>query len=172
MINIKKDVIYDLDGSFSSVFDGKNRTSGTIVWNFPHIATYNGNVCPRATNSTAWDNAVMCDQTVTLKRVLFGNIINKQLFVSQQQKAAELPTISSPFDPKSTPAFYSNISSEGFQAMEPHVESAYTWSMPYITGRIYQIWWGSGIDFTHLSIYTAPNFTPTDKGIIFKFNYS
>lgn len=44
--------------------------------------------------------------------------------------------------------------------------------MPYITGRIYQIWWGTGIDFTHLSIYTAPTFTPNDKGIIFKFNYS
>ncbi len=117
MIRIKKDVIYDLDGSFSSVFDGKNRTSGTIVWNFPHIATYNGNACPRATNTAAWDNAVMCDQTVTIKRVLFGNIINKQLFVSQQQKAAELPSISSPFDPNSTAAFYSNITSEGFQAM-------------------------------------------------------
>jgi hypothetical protein len=56
--------------------------------------------------------------------------------------------------------------------MEPEVETPYTWSLPYITGRTYQIWWGTGIDFTHLSIYTSPNFPSTDPGIIFKFNYT
>ena len=51
-------------------------------------------------------------------------------------------------------------------------EAPNTWSMPYITGRIYNIWWGTGIDFTHLSIYTSPIYNPADLGIIFRFNYS
>jgi hypothetical protein len=88
MIKMKRDVIYDLDGSFSSLFDGKNRSSATIVYGFPHIATYNQNTCPKATAPLAWDNAVMCGPTVTIRRVLFSNIINHQLFVSSYQKAA------------------------------------------------------------------------------------
>jgi len=116
MIKVKKDVIYDLDASFSSKFDGGSRTSATIVWGFPHIATYNAAVCPSATSPTNWDNAVMCDQTVAIKRVLFGNIINKQLFVSQKQKAAELPTINSTLDVNAGSTFYSAISSEAFLA--------------------------------------------------------
>jgi hypothetical protein len=56
--------------------------------------------------------------------------------------------------------------------MEPHVEKPYTWAIPFITGRIYNIWWGNGIDFSHLAVVTSPTFVPADKGIIFKFNYS
>ena len=44
--------------------------------------------------------------------------------------------------------------------------------MPFITGRIYNIWWGSGIDFTYLDTFTSPSFLDSEKGIIFKFNYS
>lgn len=88
MIKMKRDVIYDLDGSFSQLFDGTNRTSATIVYGFPHIATYNQNTCPKATSPSSWDNAVMCGPTITIRRVLFSNIINHQLFVSSNQKAA------------------------------------------------------------------------------------
>jgi hypothetical protein len=56
--------------------------------------------------------------------------------------------------------------------MQPKVEIPYSWGLPFLTGRIYNIWWGSGIDFTHLSITTSPTYTAPEKGIIFKFNYS
>lgn len=84
---MKRDVIYDLDGSFVSKFDNKSRASATIVWGFPHIANSNQGDCPSATYPAAWDNAVMCGANITIRRVLFSNIINHQLFVSQLQKA-------------------------------------------------------------------------------------
>lgn len=117
MIKMKRDVIYDLDGSLAPLFDGVNRTSATIVYGFPHIAQYNQNTCPQATNASAWDNAVMCGPTVTIRRVLFGNIINHQLFVSQLQKAAELPNINATFAANSNDTLYSAVPSQGFQAM-------------------------------------------------------
>ena len=51
-------------------------------------------------------------------------------------------------------------------------EKKYTYALPFITGKIYNIWWGSGIDFSHVAVYTGRNFNETDSGIIFKFNYT
>ena len=56
--------------------------------------------------------------------------------------------------------------------MEPMKEKPNTWSLPFITGEIYSIWWGTGIDFSHLSISASPLYSSDDKGIIFKFNYT
>jgi hypothetical protein len=56
--------------------------------------------------------------------------------------------------------------------MEPKIEKPTSWSLPFLSGKLYQIWWGTGIDFTHLSIATSPSFSTNDLGIRFKFNYS
>ena len=90
MIGLKRDIIYDLDGSLSQSFDSTTRTSGTIVYGYPHIATTNQATCLHPTSVSGWDNAVMCGPTVTLRRVLFGNIINHQLFQAQLLKVKEL----------------------------------------------------------------------------------
>lgn len=37
---------------------------------------------------------------------------------------------------------------------------------------MYQIWWGTGMDFEHMSIEPSKLLSPTDQGIIFKFNYT
>ncbi len=55
---------------------------------------------------------------------------------------------------------------------EPMLEQKFSFAAPFVTGRIYSIWWHTGIDFNHLSISTARLFTAEDKGIIFKFNYT
>jgi hypothetical protein len=36
---MKRNIIYDLDATFSAPFNGGTRTSATIVYNFPHIAS-------------------------------------------------------------------------------------------------------------------------------------
>jgi hypothetical protein len=46
------------------------------------------------------------------------------------------------------------------------------YGLPFLDGKIYNLCWGSGIDFTHLSISSAPNFASTDPAVIFKFNYT
>jgi hypothetical protein len=52
------------------------------------------------------------------------------------------------------------------------VEKPKTWSLPFITGNIYAIWWGSGLDFTNVAISSTSLFTSNDNGVIFKFNYT
>jgi hypothetical protein len=50
-------------------------------------------------------------------------------------------------------------------------EQPNAWSLPYVAGQIYQVWWGSGIDFSHIALSTTTLYTPTDAGVIFKFGY-
>jgi hypothetical protein len=52
------------------------------------------------------------------------------------------------------------------------VEFKFTYSLPYATNRTYNIWWKTGIDFTHLDMFSSPLFTQFDDGIIFKFKYT
>ena len=51
MIGMKRDVIYDTDGSLSSIFDSGTRTSGTIVQGFNHISQYAGAACVQPSNT-------------------------------------------------------------------------------------------------------------------------
>lgn len=44
--------------------------------------------------------------------------------------------------------------------------------MPYIAGRIYNIWWLTGLDFDSLKMTSSNYFKDTDPGIVFKFNYT
>lgn len=85
---LKRDVIYDLDGSLSQKFDSTSRASGSIVHGFPHIKHSNPSTCPIATSSGDWDGAVMCGPTITIRRVMFGNLRNQQLFNNQYIKLA------------------------------------------------------------------------------------
>lgn len=52
------------------------------------------------------------------------------------------------------------------------IENKFSFALPYVTNRTYNIWWKSGIDFTHLSMQNSQLFTPTDSGILFKFKYT
>lgn len=170
MIGLKRDVIYDLDGSLSQTFDGTTRSSATIVHGFPHIASTNHALCPVA--PSGWDDAVMCDSSVTIRRVIFTNLDDHQKFAAQTMKVTELTNV--------TDFVSESLSSTLYTAILPTLpnnpmeskDKAYTYSLPYITGRTYNVWWGSGIDFAHLSAFTSPSFVDSDKGVIFKFNYS
>lgn len=102
MIGMKRDVIYDLDGSLSGAFDGGSRTSATIFSNFAHIGAYNQDVCTQSTNPAAWDNAYMCDQSVTIRRVYFTNMMDPYTFSAQFMKAVEISTIEEVVDPEMT----------------------------------------------------------------------
>lgn len=56
--------------------------------------------------------------------------------------------------------------------MMPKEEQKYVYSFPFILGKIYNVWWGTGIDFSHLSIFTTPTLDAADPGVVFKFNYT
>jgi hypothetical protein len=93
MIGMKRDVIYDTDGSLSKLFDGNTRSSGSIIQAYTHIANSYQNACPAPTVASSWDNNIMCDNTVTVRRVIITNLVDSRLFHGQQMKVKALNNI-------------------------------------------------------------------------------
>lgn len=88
MLGLKRDIIYDLDGSISSYFDGVIRKSATLVWAYPHIAS-NLN-CNFATYPSLWDGTVLCNSNINIRRVYFTNLISNNLTTNQMINIAPL----------------------------------------------------------------------------------
>ncbi len=173
MLGLKRDIIYDLDASLSSQFgNGNSRTSATIVHNYNHISAYNQINCVQPTEDK-WDSAIMCDQDVTIRRILFTNIIQLSTFDAQFMKVKPISSYDEvvSLHPVNDSAQFTAVQSR-YKNKEPKKEKPQTWSLPFVTGSIYQIWWGSGMDFSHLSMSTSTVYSPTDAGVIFKFNYT
>ena len=82
MLGVKNDVIVDLDGSFSSFFFNTSISSGTLVWGYNHIANRHSSACHRAVNPLKWDGIIMCDPTITIRRIFFTNAIGASYYWS------------------------------------------------------------------------------------------
>ena len=92
MNGLKRQIIYDLDGSLSKSFNSLSRTSGTIVGNFRHLA--DDPVCTPATTPSVWDNALVCDETAQVRRVMFTNLGSMGLFASTPMKIQLISDVS------------------------------------------------------------------------------
>lgn len=171
MNGLKREILYDLDGSFSTTaFDGTQRQSAAIVFNYPHLAS--DPACLPTSNTKVWDNTIACDQSVKLVRVTFNKLEPVSLFQDMGLKAQP---IANHIDkvPETSTSFsqifsYFSVSNP----MDAMKSAKRTYAMPYIAGKIYNIWWHSGLDFDHLSVSTSYYMKPTDPSIIFKFNYT
>lgn len=84
MLGLKRDVLYDLDASLSAYFNGYFNNSATLVWGYNHLTQQNS--CRQAISPTQWDNLVLCDQTITIRRIIFTNIISLANFDAQNMK--------------------------------------------------------------------------------------
>jgi len=171
MVGLKRDVIYDLDASFAGSFDGNvgSRTSATIVSGWNHIGQ--DNRCLQSTQPSLWDNAYMCDQNVIMRRVAFANLLIQQNFKSQFIKVSQIPDIQSTVGDSLLSTQFTTVGTQ-WMGKEANPEYNMAYGLPFIAGNIYQIWWGSGIDFAHLSLFTSRMFTASDPGIIFVFNFT
>lgn len=124
MVNMKRDVIYSLDNSLALPFDGitAGRNSSTIVSNFNHIANYHQANCRPASEEIKWDNAILCDQTITIRRIFFTNAINSNTFSGQLMKVKQISSLAEVFvDTKENPlnpTLYTSVSSRSGK-MEP-----------------------------------------------------
>jgi hypothetical protein len=87
---LKRNVIYDTDGSLSNPFLGHSK-SGAIVYGFTHITQNAG--CSLPLNTNLWDNAVFCSSPLIVRRVTFANLLIKQNFKSQQIHVAQIDDI-------------------------------------------------------------------------------
>jgi hypothetical protein len=65
---------------------------------------------------------------------------------------------------------YSLVTSIGMSYLS--IEKPYSWSMPFVTGTTYQVWWSTSADFNHLSITTTPMYGSSEPGVVFKFPYT
>ena len=80
----KKDILYDLDGSFTTnQFDGQTRTGGAVTHNWKHLA--NDAACSPTSNIAAWDDTLMCDSSVKVIGIEI-TALTTSIFDSQAMK--------------------------------------------------------------------------------------
>ena len=72
MTGVKREMIYDLDGTFSEGMDGVNRTSARIIYFSKHLGGEPG--CSRTTNMFTWDNTLVCDDSAPLRKITFSGL--------------------------------------------------------------------------------------------------
>ena len=163
----KNDIIYDTDGSLTTAFNGIAKPSSSIVYGFKHLAADAS--CAAATNPAAWNNAVICDETAKVRGVMFTNFLPHSRFVHLAMKTQLLSDSTEWVATDSTS--FSEIYSE-FGAMEPMGLKPFSYSFPYIGGRTYNVWFLTGLDFTHMALDVSQLSDDSDPAIIFKFNYT
>jgi len=158
MNGAKREIIYDLDGTFTTTaFDGNQRVSAAVVNNYPHLAS--NTACLPTTNTQQWDTTIACDSSVKVASVTFNGLTPSYIFYGINLKAQPINSSTDTVPVNSTS--YSSV----YSLME-------TYALPFITGNIYNIWWLTGLDFDHLSIFSSSTLTTNDLGIRFKFNYT
>ena len=138
---MKRDVIYDTDGSLSQIYDGKNRTSAAIVQGYNQIAKYATTICPPPSNLQNRDGSLMCDSSVSVRRVAFTNPVNARLFKNMGMKVAPLSNITQTIDPNISSTFYTTAYTHlDWLLMDPKKVRPSTWCLPFLTGQTYNIW--------------------------------
>lgn len=167
MNGLRREIIYDLDATFSAPFNGGVRTSATVVNAFPHLVQESG--CSAPSTPSLWDHTIVCDQTVPIRRVKFTNLRDSFIFEKAPMKIQLLSNMYEEVLENSTS--FSEVYSI-WNDMEPMVDYKKTYSLAFAAGRVYNIWWLTGLDYTHLSIDVSQFFTDADPAIVFRFNYT
>ena len=157
---IKRDVIFDLKGSLVSAFNAPSGSLSagskvTITHNWPHLTA--GGKCHPPTTPDNWDNAIMCESDVEIRRVQFTNMQKHQNFKVMKLRTALIDSLTT-----SVPMADANVSfSEVYHRLDgtskDSKDKAYGWSLPFAIGSIYNVWWGSGVDWTHMAIESHMN---------------
>lgn len=174
MLGSMKEIIYDLDGSLSPYFFNSSLAAGTVVYGYQHIANFHTSECHFSiNNSSGWNGMIMCNPSLTIRRITFTNIIGANYYYYGFYWANMYVL---PLQNATTPIInFTNINQNYLTSVPPTyptIEKPNSYSLPYVTGNVYQIWWDAGIDYDHLSIFTTPIYTANDLGIVFKIPYT
>ena len=91
MNGVRKEVIYDLDGSFTTTdFDGIQRVSAAITNNWFHMR--NDPAC-KVTTNPQWHNTLACDETVKVALVRFTGLSPSANFQNVAMKVSEVQNV-------------------------------------------------------------------------------
>lgn len=164
--NMPRNIFYDMDGTLSgSKFNGGTaRYNSTILPYYVHNDGISG--CSNNTNSSLWDTSMICDNTTQVRTIMITNALPFQNFQNQLIKFYRLQT---PTDN------ISNITSgysQQWVVMTDNMDKPQDWAAPFVLDNFYDVWWNQGIDFDSVSVMPSVYFTPTDKAVIFRFNYT
>jgi hypothetical protein len=87
MLGLQREIIYDLDGSISTLYDGTARQSCTIMKSWNHLLNSQTAACNNSPlDNTKWDGGMLCDETVTIRRIIITNLIKLATFSAQPIK--------------------------------------------------------------------------------------
>lgn len=161
----RRNIFYDIDGTLSGAnFNGSTpRVNSAIVPYFPHLDV--AGKCFNNTNSLLWNTSLICDNTTTVRNVMFTNTISFDLFENQPIKFYALN------------AFDQNISAltTGFSLQKfamPKKDKKNAWAAPFLVDNMYDVWWNEGIDWTSTAVVPSIYFTDLDKALIVRYNYT
>jgi len=158
-LSTKKEVFVDLDGTFT-----EKAKKGMITKYYPHLDSI-----PECSilNSTLYDDSIFCDDTVQIRPVMFRNPIPNEMYRGLEIRAIRIPNI------KYNLSLANDTNFTRVVMLKIKIDTMYTWDLPFVTGYIYNIHWQNGnLDWTHMNFYPTPVWKASDKGVVFRFNYT
>ncbi len=166
----RREIFIDLDGSLTKpIAQSLNLTSQLSGSISPYRSSLMmPNHCYNITSK--WDNSVYCDQTVTMRGILFSNAIPKIDFNAIDIK---IRLLENPYTNLTTSnLFEKDFGIEEMIVIKPlSMDIPFSWAMPFATNKYYNVHWKWGIDFTHLAIAPSRLWSVTD-GLVLRFNYT
>jgi hypothetical protein len=166
MYGDRRDIIYDLDGSLSTYFFNTTQANGTLMNNFHHI-TFSSDRC-RTSTWNSWGSLAFCGSNATVRRIMLTNAVGASYWYDFYWTGMYVMPI---YNISTTSTIdYSITTSVGMTY--PTVEKPSSWSLPFIAGMTYQVWWSNNADFNHLSLTTTPMYGKNEPGVVFKFPYT
>ena len=75
MNGLKRDVIYDEDGSLAPLFN-MTTPQATLIWGYAHIAKEELDLC-NPSDLSQLSGYLLCEEQITIRRIYFTNLKNK-----------------------------------------------------------------------------------------------
>ncbi|CAG9312591.1 unnamed protein product [Blepharisma stoltei] len=164
-------------GIFHFLDDSYNGVAGSYVTAYwPHLIT------PECVYEKELYNAISCDSTVAVKRVLFYNLVSDGLFAFQnlnirRTSGEQLPTeyvevtVNGTNTTVTEPTWGVLPMTKSCQKKDP----LKGWGIPVVTGYNYTLFWGRGypLDFTQMDIRIEQfDYDEADKWVIISMNFT
>ena len=152
------EIFVDLDGSLSGT-----GSKGMLTPWYPHL---DGVAECMKLDRSIFDNSIFCNSNIQLRSVMFTNVVPSSLR-DATLRILRIPNLNYNLS-------LSNLQSYTFQGMPLAIpDKKYSWDAVFATGYLYNLHWEYGsLDFSNMMIYPSPVWKPTDKGIVFRFNYT
>lgn len=160
------EIFADLDGSLTRPIQdllGLTSQANAFVTHYHPVLIKNSSCFP--IDQQGWLSTTFCTQYLAIRSVLFTNIVPYQY---QQIKVIQLNDPYQYLDSQTNTSLYSV--QDLFPALSSH-DIQFSYCLPFLQGQYYNVHWGTGINFTHLSLGLSRYWSETDA-IVLRLNSS